>query len=351
MKKMKAIILFGVVLASTNLHAQSSVQFYGIVDAGVEYINKARTSSTGTATGSLTKVDSGNAAASRIGFRGREDLGDGYAGVFNLENGLSVDTGAAANGGRLFGRQAYVGLAGPFGEVRLGRETTPTFDFGALYDPMIPARYSALTLDAAFAGRADNAIRYAGKFGGLTMSAQYSLGFDSLIVNGGELAGAYKVGKEISANVNYQFGNVLAGLLYGRQNGSSVATQDNTIERFGAGIAIDLNAVKLSAAFQRRDTNTPSATSRKNLYWVALVGSPCPTVTLRGAAYFMNPTGVSNSTVMYTLLASYALSKRSDIYSQIALMRNQSLGAMALDGTVNAGDSQTGLTVGIRHRF
>jgi predicted porin len=54
---------------------------------------------------------------------------------------------------------------------------------------------------------------------------------------------------------------------------------------------------------------------------------------------------------MYTLLASYALSKRSDIYSQIALMRNQSLGAMALDGTVNAGDSQTGLTVGIRHRF
>ena len=150
-------MLLGAALASTTLHAQSNVQVYGIVDVGVEYINKARTSSTGSATGSLTKVDSGNAAASRIGFRGREDLGNGYAAVFNLENGLSVDTGAAANGGRLFGRQAYVGLAGPFGEVQLGRETTSTFDFGALYDPMIPARYSALTLDAAFAGRADNA--------------------------------------------------------------------------------------------------------------------------------------------------------------------------------------------------
>jgi len=348
---MKAVILLGAVLGSANLHAQSSVQVYGIVDAGIEYINKARTGSTGTATGSLTKIDSGNAAASRIGFRGREDLGDGYAGVFNLENGFSADTGAAANGGRLFGRQAYVGLAGPFGEVQLGRETTATFDFGALYDPMIPARYSALAMDAAFAGRADNAVRYAGKFGGLTMSAQYSLGFDGLIANGGELPGAYKVGKEISANVNYQFRNVLAGLLYGRQNGSSIATQNNTIERFGAGIAIDFNALKLTAAFQRRDMNTPAAISRKNLYWVALVGSPSPAVSLRGAVYFINPTGASNSTAMYTVLASYALSKRSDIYSQISLMRNQSMSAMALDGTVNPGDNQTGLTIGIRHRF
>ncbi|SFA75298.1 Outer membrane protein (porin) [Collimonas sp. OK607] len=347
----KATILLGSVMASTALHAQTNVQIYGIVDVGVEYVNKARVSTAGTATGSLAKVDSGNAAASRIGFRGREDLGDGLAAVFGLENGFSADTGALANGGRLFGRQAYVGLAGKFGEVQLGRETTPIFDFGAIYDPMIPARYSALALDAAFASRADNAIRYGGKFGGLTLSTQYSFGFDSTIVNGGEVPGAFQVGKEASTNINYQFGNVLAGVLYDRQNGTSVATQKNSVERMAVGITADFKPVKLYAAFQRRNMHTAPTSTRTNLYWVAMSYNPTAAVTLLAAAYSYDPAGASNRTGMYTLLGSYALSKRTDIYSELGIMRNQAKAAMALDGTVNPGDSQAGLTLGIRHRF
>ncbi len=351
MKTLNATILLGSVMASAALHAQTSIQIYGIVDAGVEYVNKARVSSTSSATGSLAKVDSGNAAASRFGFRGQEDLGDGLAAIFGLENGFSADTGTLANGGRIFGRQAYVGLAGYLGSIQAGRETTPVFDFGAIYDPMIPARYSALALDVAFASRADNAIRYGGKFGDLSLSAQYSFGFDSTIVNGGEVPGAFQVGKEMSTNINYQFGNVLAGVMYDRRNGTSIATQQDTVERMALGIAADFKPVKIYAAFQRRNMHTSAVGTRTNLYWVAMTYNPSPAVTLLTAAYSFDPAGASNRSAMYTVLGSYALSKRTDIYSQVALMRNQAHAAMALDGTVNPGDNQAGLTFGIRHRF
>ncbi|MQR00085.1 porin [Glaciimonas soli] len=351
MKVLKATILMGSVMASTALHAQSNVQIYGIVDVGVEYVNKAQVSSTGTATGSLAKVTSGNAAASRFGFRGREDLGDGLSAVFVLENGFSANNGTLANNGRLFGRQSYVGLAGKFGELDVGRETTPIFDFGALYDPMIPARFSALTLDAAFASRADNAVRYAGKFGGLTLSTLYSFGFDSTIVNGGQIPGAFQVGKETSVNVNYQLGNVLAGALYDRQNGTSIATEQNTDERMALGISADFNPVKLYAAYQRRNTRTAPITATTNLFWVGVSYNPIPAVTLDATAYSYDPAGPSNRTGMYSVLGSYALSKRTDIYTVLSVMRNQAKAVMALDGTVNPGDGQTGLQFGIRHRF
>lgn len=351
MKTLNATILLGSVIASTALHAQSNVQIYGIVDVGVEYVNKVRVSSAGSATGSLTRVDSGNASASRIGFRGREDLGDGLAAVFVLENGFAADTGALNNGGRLFGRQAYVGLAGNFGEVQAGRQTTPIYDFALIYDPVAPARYSTPVLDAAYVSRADNALKYVGKFGGLNATAQYSLGVDSTIPNGGEVPGAFQVGKEISTNVNYQFGNLLAGVLFDRQNGTSVATQQNRTERMALGIVADFKPVKIYAAFQRRNMHTPPIATRTNLYWVGMSYNPSAAVTLLTSAYFSDPAGGSNRSAMYTVLGSYALSKRTDFYSQVALIRNQAKAAVALDGAVNPGGNQAGLTFGIRHRF
>jgi predicted porin len=49
---------------------------------------------------------------SRLGFRGTEDLGNGLAAVFTLESGYNQDVGTLGQGGRLFGRQAWVGLRG-----------------------------------------------------------------------------------------------------------------------------------------------------------------------------------------------------------------------------------------------
>lgn len=347
----KVGVAVGAAILSTSLYAQTSVQVYGIADAGVEYLTNVRIGTTGTATGNVTRLQSGNAQGSRLGFRGREDLGGGLAALFVLENGFNIDDGTMGQNNRLFGRQAYVGLAGSFGEVQLGRQTTAIYDFGVVYDPLTAVRYSATTFDAAYAGRADNAMKYAGKFGGLNVRAQYSLGFDGTIANGAEVPGAYRVGKEAGTFVDYTFGKVAVGAAYDRQNGTSVATQLNKNERKVIGATVNLDPVKLFAAYQRQTQSTPTTSVNTNLYWVGALYNPTAALSLTPTVYFRKPEGSSNRTSTYTMLASYALSKRTDVYSQVAYLKNQDLGTQGLGAALIPGENQTGVTVGIRHKF
>ena len=75
--------------AATWACAQSSVTLFGVVDAAVTY-------TTGSGPVSTSKWQLTNSANtfSRIGFRGTEDLGGGYAAGFWLEAGLMNDTGS-----------------------------------------------------------------------------------------------------------------------------------------------------------------------------------------------------------------------------------------------------------------
>ncbi|WP_256737744.1 porin, partial [Paraburkholderia fungorum] len=107
---MKKTLLATAVLGSISLtaHAQSSVTLYGLIDAGISYVNNARA---GTGHDNLVKYDDGVASGSRWGLRGTEDLGGGLKALFVLENGFNSGTGAAGQGNSMFGRQAYVGLS------------------------------------------------------------------------------------------------------------------------------------------------------------------------------------------------------------------------------------------------
>ena len=52
------------------------------------------------------------------------ETGDGLRAVFVLESGFDLGTGNSAQGGRLFGRQATLGLAGDsWGQLDFGRQT------------------------------------------------------------------------------------------------------------------------------------------------------------------------------------------------------------------------------------
>jgi hypothetical protein len=89
--------------AATAAQAQTQVQIYGIMDAAIvgEHGGNASPS---------TKITSGAASASRIGFRGTEDLGNGLSAFFTLETGTKIDTGEVDAAGTIFNRQAFVGL-------------------------------------------------------------------------------------------------------------------------------------------------------------------------------------------------------------------------------------------------
>lgn len=107
----------------TPAQAQTAVQIYGIVDSGVAHLTNVN-----AAGDSITKIPSLTSSfPSRIGFRGTEDLGGGLQAFFVLENGLALDTGTQQQGGRLFGRQANVGIKGAWGTVTIGRQLNMTY--------------------------------------------------------------------------------------------------------------------------------------------------------------------------------------------------------------------------------
>jgi predicted porin len=103
LRKLAFAVCIGVAAGAASAH----VTVYGILDTGVERLNHVNG-------GSLTRVPTltGGQFPSRWGLRGAEGLGDGLSAVFALESGLAMDTGSSLQNGRLFGRQAFVGLSG-----------------------------------------------------------------------------------------------------------------------------------------------------------------------------------------------------------------------------------------------
>lgn len=118
--------------------AQSSVTLFGVVDATISgFSNKTENALGQSVTTSQTVLRNSGYNTSRLGFRGTEDLGGGLAAGFWLEGALINDdgTGAATGGGFNFQRRSTLSLSGVFGEVRLGRDYTPSFWNDSVFDP------------------------------------------------------------------------------------------------------------------------------------------------------------------------------------------------------------------------
>jgi predicted porin len=162
MKKTLCAALVGTCFASPAL-AQSGVEIYGVADAGLVWQR-----------GGPTKIVSGGEEGSRLGFKGREDMGQGFKAVFDLEARVEIDTGTqqpilvndnqgfyltrnmealpppvlsavrtaiqppggpAVNPERaLFDRTSLVGMITPYGALLLGRMYTPDYEVFAAAD-------------------------------------------------------------------------------------------------------------------------------------------------------------------------------------------------------------------------
>jgi len=385
--KMKLFAAAVAALAAGGAYAQSSVTLYGVVDAGLTYANKVPGATAGSS-GSRFGLDSGGLSGSRWGLRGVEDLGGGLKGVFNLESGFNIDDGHSAQGNRLFGRAAYVGLQGQWGQLTLGRQQNLLYDFALQYDPMaISSRYSIASQDAYLAGRADNAIKYAGTFGGLTASVLYAFNRD-----GNEQAGVTKLGREWSAGLNYASGPFSVGAVYDQKNGVSNAVFSNGFmadlkeQRATIGGTYAVGPAKLYAGYRwykmSHDLGSTGVNGdlRSNLYWFGAGYQATPALTLTGTAYYQTfknsevlgalASNTANTSVgnpwLFVVGADYAVSKRTDAYLNVAYAKNSGNSVLGVAG-INGGSSnlstlqsnqnqvfdgnQLGAVVGIRHKF
>ncbi|MCU9956959.1 porin [Burkholderia sp. BKH01] len=209
--------------------AQSSVTLYGIVDAGVTYRSNERVGSVGSA-GSYTGHSSvglttGNLSGSRWGIKGSEDLGGGMRALFVLENGFDIANGTSGQGGRQFGRQAFVGIGSDrYGSVTLGRQYTSLDDF---VSPVGPSSFiggfgahPGDIDDLDQTARVDSSIKYtSANYSGFTFGALYGFGGQP---------GSMKQRNTWSVGAAYAAGPLRVGVGYERSDNSKTGATDPT---------------------------------------------------------------------------------------------------------------------------
>lgn len=350
----------GVLLAATTLSAsaQSSVSLYGIVDLGVEHLTNVGANGNG-----LTRMPNlTGSVASRLGLRGAEDLGGGLRAVFNLEAGLGPDSGVLNQGGRMFGRQATVGLQSSWGTFTVGRQSTMLAWALVDGDTLGPGIYSSTSLDSYIAGaRVDNSIGWQGTFSNLTLGATYSLGRDSTNC-GGESAVDSKDCREWSVLTKYDapsWGTAFAvDKLWGGAGGtgglaSSALTDTRTVFNGYAKVG----ASKITAGLIRRNNQGSTTTPKSNLYWIGASYPVTSTFTLDGQIFRLDFKDSANRATLFAARGTYSLSKRTAVYGTVGRIGNDGTLAVsasagtAAGGAPAAGESQTGVMFGIRHAF
>lgn len=210
MKKLLTALSVLVSISGAAHGEVSGVEAYGLLDLGIASLDHSKPfdPSLGTvpltnkfATDRVTSLVSGSFQTSRVGFRGREDLGNGASAFFVLESHINANNGmlgagAASTGdkagtyqvvdsscaGQLFCRQAVVGLKGNFGTLGLGRQYAFTYDVISAYDPFIASN----SFDGAGAiqqgggntrdVRINNSVKYTAKIFDMNVGAEYSAG-------------------------------------------------------------------------------------------------------------------------------------------------------------------------------
>jgi GBP family porin len=400
---MKKTLLVGALTGvfATMAHAQSSVTLYGLLDVGISYTNSNSTPQ------GRSNVQMSNAMmqSNRWGLRGSEDLGGGLKTIFVLENGFTLTNGKLGQGGREFGRNAYVGLSdNTYGTLTLGRQNEFMYDWVghlSLADfNGVGGNIFAHVMDndnAIGTMRINNAVKYTSvNYAGLTLGGMYAFS---------NTAGGFANDRAYSFGATYNRGPINAALGYTQVNNGNAFLYPNG--------AVDANTASSDAAFtaQRQrtfggglnytfgpanvgfiitDTRLNNATgfatttaangatlSAANAayahftnYEVNAHYSLTPALLL-GAAYtytngkFNNAlNSISPKWNQFGLLADYSLSKRTDVYTAVNYIHlsggmpkgaaggvTQFEGASSYIGSVGSASSQVVAGVGLRSRF
>lgn len=343
----KTLIALAVLASSGAAMAQSTFTLYGIADANLERIKGSST---------INRVSSGGLQGSRFGLKGSEDLGGGLKGVFQIENGFNIDTGSQAQGGRLFGRQAYVGLEGAFGSARVGRQYTP---IGNVSDIVGTKGYDVLTLANTIGAnggyRADNAITYKTPvFSGFTAEAQYTTNIDGSETNSGT---SPKQGRGYSFSGVYSQGPIRAAIGYIALDDVNSAVADAQKRNEMVLVAgYDLGVANLTGYYVNTEVGTAAvkAANKMKVYGLS-AAFPFGALTVTpgiGIAKDVNGSNAAaaDDATLLTLQAKYDLSKRTALYAHLANVSNKA-GASLGFASPAADSSSYGLQVGVRHAF
>ncbi len=264
MKKKLLTLAVAAALPMATQAANAEVTIYGKIHASIDYLSADQADTNGLLPGNPLRETNDSlwdvtSRASRIGFKGSEDLGDGLKLIWKAETQMNI----AEGGGGFATRNAYIGLSGSWGTFLYGRHDTPVKistgkldifgdtiadynvgdqdgDNGGFVDirandaiAYVSPNFSGLTLVGAIVPDADygETVDEQGDFAGAySLAAMYSNG--GLFIGGG-----YESLDDVSNNVDashwrigagYDFGNFHIGGIYQSADGALGGRVDAT---------------------------------------------------------------------------------------------------------------------------
>lgn len=325
----------------------SSLTIYGLIDTSLRQASNATAGG-----GRQTSLEDGIFTGSRLGLRGREDLGGGWAAAFNIETGLdpssgtttlgttATDYGVAAAPARMWGREAHVSLRNELAGVTLGRQYTVAHALSARFQPQGNPNSAVYSLFSSHhIARQDNVVRLDARFGGLEWLASATLGEQAASdsANGSWALGVGLSRSDWSAAAYVQQmknltgaetrkilglgGNVKLGptvTLFGgaMQRSAAVSLQKNRVLTLGANVVLNRHSTLSMAVFDDQQSGSSALKGQRRVAWASV---------------------------------NYAFSRRTDIYGTIDA--NRVSGGYARPAFMAVLGTQTGLAMGLRHRF
>jgi predicted porin len=291
----------------------SSITLYGRINTTVE----------SQETGDQSRVNVLQNNASRWGVRGKEDLGSGLSAFFLLES-----TGDSSAG---FNRNAYVGMKGGFGEVRMGNITNIAYlssaDYVSMHNHDTGTSSDALyAFNVAFGARFNTVAYSTPTYKGLRAEISYAFKEDRP-ANAVNAVLEYRLSDtELSASYSHSGNNRLVAL--------------RALQTMGP--------FKLGGYIEQDSFN---GDRRNNLRLVGMytVGASEWHINVgrAGNRGGLAQTGATQATLAY----NYNLSRRTKLYAFYTRLSNQAAAAYSAFARVQPGQDQNSLAIGLRHAF
>lgn len=327
--------------------AQSSVTLFGIVDLNARNVKNGNTS--------IKTLSQDGIASSRLGFRGVEDLGGGLRAGFWIEGAINPDTGTP--GGQTWQRRSTLSLMGGFGELRLGRDYTPTFWNHTVFDPFgtngVGAQTNLMTVAAA--GTAGTIL---GSGAGTLVRANNTVGY-FLPAMGGLYGQAMLAAGEGSGTGN-KYAGLRLGFAGGPVNvafayGKTELTSSNDLTGMNLGGSFKMGNFTLFGQWHKYEVDTPANTDQTNLMigGTLAMGAGTLKLTYGKASSDVKAREGTQVAVGYV----HDLSKRTSLYGTFSKISNEAGARYAVAGTTPAfggtdnKPSSSGYEIGVRHAF
>jgi predicted porin len=344
MKKVSTLALLAMASAAACAQtATSSVTLFGIIDANARVVNNGN--------GSLKTLSAGGINTSRLGFRGIEDLGGGLKAGFWLETGINPDTGTTSDSSRFWNRRSTVSLiSDTAGEVRLGRDFTPTYSgysnydtFGSngvgAVDKFFVSSIGGASIDTGT--RADNLVSYftpknlGGFYGQLSVAA------------GEGTSGKRYVG----GRVGYAAGPLDVSAALGETKVTPVIAGEEQVRVYDFGASYDFGAAKVLGLYGE----TKYATFKLDVLEIGTI-VPVGVGQIRASYVRANAKGTgidANDANQIAIGYIHHLSKRTALYTTYARVSNKGNASFAVASApaIAAGADSKGFELGIRHAF